>query len=263
MAPAVAEFSLKAIGHFKGHSIHKSAIPRQGYLSEQTGEIYFEKGFDSKAALQGLEKMSHVWVLFRFHDAKSKPKPLVRPPRNPDIQVGVWATRSPYRPNSIGLSLVKIEKIENGRLFISQVDLLDQTPIFDLKPYIPESDSVKNPQLGWIGEVQNWKYSLKLKARKQMLWLKANGLIEIEDLLISQFGTPPLQSKRKRVQKLDSNHYILSYRTWRFHFKLNLKKHLSEIENITSGYSQIELEDSKDPYLDKKLHQKFNSLFHF
>ena len=256
MAQAMAEITLKPIGYFKGSSLHKSSIPRQGVLSQQLGFIQFEKGFDSSLALKGLEKMSHVWIIFSFHEAKSPAKPLVRPPRKPEIQVGVWATRSPYRPNSLGLTLAKIEKIEEKKLYLSEIDLLDQTPILDLKPYVTESDLPKKPKLGWIDEIENWKYTLKPKALEQVKWLKENGLKEIEDVLKSQFGTPPLQLKRKRVKPIGKN-FILSYRTWRFLFKVSTKKKVSQILEITSGYSAKELRDDQDPYLDKVLHKTF------
>lgn len=259
MAPAMAEFTLKPIGVFKGTHKNKASVPRQGSLSQQHGVIEFESGFDSKLAMQGLEKMSHVWLIFSFHKAESKPKPLVRPPRNPDIQVGVWATRSPYRPNSLGLTLAKIESISGKKLFLSQVDLLDETPIFDIKPYVTESDFAKKPSLGWIDEIENWKYSLSTEAQKQADWLKENGLLEIDDVIESQFGTKPLHPKRKRV-KPDGKNYILAYRTWRFLFRVSTSKKHSQIIKIFSGYSDLDLEDLNDLYDDKALHKEFTKL---
>ena len=252
----MAEFTLKPIGIFKGTHKNKASVPRQGALSQQHGVIEFENGFDSKLAMRGLEKMSHLWLIFSFHKAESKPKPLVRPPRNPDIQVGVWATRSPYRPNSLGLTLAKIESVEGKKLFLSQVDLLDGTPIFDIKPYVTESDFVKKPSLGWIDEIENWKYSLSPEAQTQALFLKENGLLEIDDVIESQFGTKPLQPKRKRI-KTNGKNYILAYRTWRFLFKVSIAKKHSQILKIFSGYSDDELKDSMDPYQDKTLHREF------
>lgn len=262
MAQAMAEFTLDAIGTFHGSHKHKSSLPRQGNLSQQKGFIEFEKGYAVNLALRGLEKMSHVWILFIFHEALSKARnrPLVRPPRNPDIQVGVWATRSPHRPNSLGLTLAKIERIEKQKLYLSQVDLLDGTPILDLKPYVTESDSPQKTKqqlkLGWIDEVESWKYKLAPKAFAQAAWLKENGLEEVEDVFESQFGTPPLQPKRKRI-KAQGRFYILSYRTWRFLFKLNKTKKLSEILEISSGYTSEELMDPSNRYQDKDLHRSF------
>lgn len=256
--PLKTALTLKPIGFFHGSHKNKSSLPRQGHLSQQLGYINFEKGFDAKLALQGLEKMSHVWVIFHFHQALSAAKPLVRPPRNPDIQVGVWATRSPYRANSLGLTLAKVKKVEGSKLYLSEIDLLDQTPIFDIKPYVTDSDRAKNPKLGWIDDIEIWKFSLNKKASAQAQWLQENGLAELLDTLESQFGTPPLQLKRKRVKALDNEKYILAYRTWRFVFKVNKEKKRSQILEIKSGYSVGELADLKnDKYSDKELHLKF------
>ena len=214
MAQTVAELPLKnsdikikPIGIFQGSHKNKASLPRQGHLSQQLGFIKFEKGFDAKAALSGLEKMTHVWLIFHFHEAHSSAKPLVRPPRNPDIQVGIWATRSPYRPNSLGLTLARVKKIEGTKLYLADVDLLDQTPILDIKPYVTDSDRAIKPKLGWIDEIEVWKFKLSKKASAQLKWLEENGLTELQDTLESQFGTPPLQLKRKRVKTIDSEKY--------------------------------------------------------
>jgi tRNA-Thr(GGU) m(6)t(6)A37 methyltransferase TsaA len=260
MAQAMAELTLNPIGHFYGDRKTKSAIPRQGILSQQTGFIQFAKGFDAKSAMMGLEKMSHVWVIFHFHEVHGKPKVLVHPPRSPDILVGVWATRSPYRPNSLGLTLAKIEKIEGLRLYLSKIDLLDQTPILDIKPYVTESDRPSKPRLGWIDEIQKWKYGFSKSAKSKYEWLFENGLTELRDVMESQFGTPPLQPKRKRVKKI-GDEYMLAYRTWRFHFRILTGKTKSLIVNIQSGYSENELKAHEDPFQDKDLHRKFKAHF--
>lgn len=209
--------------------------------------------------------MTHCWVIFSFHEAQSdsraNPKPLVRPPRKPEIQVGVWATRSPYRPNSLGLTLARIEKIKDRKIYLSEVDLLDQTPIFDIKPYVAESDRPQKPfSMGWIDEIEEWKYQLKGSAQKKRKWLSQNGMPEIDDVIESQFGTPPLQNKRKRVKK-QSDHWILSYRTWRVHFLLHEKKRKSVLIDISSGYSPFDLESDEDAYQDKDLHRQFLRTF--
>lgn len=252
----MAELTLKPIGIFNGCHQHKSAVPRQGSLSLQHGFIEFNKNFDAGQALKGLSSMSHVWIIFSFHKAQAKAKPLVRPPRKPEIQVGVWATRSPYRPNSLGLTLACVDKVEGKILFLSEIDLLDQTPIVDIKPYVTESDRPKKPKLGWIDDIQVWKYTLSPLAKKQVHWLSKNGLNEIFDVLESQFGTPPLQPKRKRV-KLFKKYYVLSYRTWRFCFKISQEKYSSQIFEIRSGYSSEELNSFEDLYQDKDLHRRF------
>lgn len=258
MAKAMVEISIRPIGFYHGLRISKSAIPRQGHLSLQTGYIEFEKGFDHKLALTGLQEMSHVWIISFFHEAKSPAKPLVKPPRAPKL-IGVYATRSPYRPNNIGLTLAQIERIEKGRLYLSRIDLLDQTPILDIKPYVTDSDQALNPHLGWIEDIESWSYSLTETAQSQARWLHNHGLTEIYDVLEAQLGTCPLQPDRKRLEQIDAQQWILSYRTWRLHLVIDQEKLHSEVVKIESGYTKQELEDPRDPYQDKDLHRNYKN----
>lgn len=258
MAKTMAEFKLRSLGIFHGSHFSKSSLPRQGHLSGQSGYIEFESGFDHKLGLTGIEKMSHIWLIFIFHKSESAPKPLVRPPRAPDQQVGVYATRSPYRPNPIGLTLAKVDKIENGKLYLSSVDLLDQTPILDIKPYVSDSDQAIHPIQGWIDQVQAWTFSVSDRAQQKIDWLIQNGVTEFYDVLVSQLETPPLQLDRKRIKKLDSGQWILSYRTWRILLSINELQFSSEVLDVISGYSEEELlEMDNDPYGDKGIHLEF------
>ncbi len=137
--------TLKIIARIKNDFSTKFGIPRQSGLAPSlTAKIVFEKEFQSPEALTGLENFSHIWLIWEFSEAAQENwSPTVRPPRlGGNKKVGVFATRSPFRPNSLGLSAVKIEKIENGEIFISGADLMDGTPIYDIKPYLPAVDSI-------------------------------------------------------------------------------------------------------------------------
>lgn len=126
----------------------KFGIPRQsGVVEELKGEIVFEPEFRNTDAVRGLEDFSHIWLIWQFSEnLRTDWSPTVRPPRlGGNTHVGVFATRSPFRPNSIGLSSVKLERIEYSAekgpvLQVLGADLMDGTPIFDIKPYIPYSD---------------------------------------------------------------------------------------------------------------------------
>lgn len=137
--------ALKIIARIKSDFPTKFAVPRQSGLAPSlTAKIVFEKDFRFAEALSGLENFSHIWLIWGFSEAVQKNwSPTVRPPRlGGNRKVGVFATRSPFRPNSLGLSVVKIEKIENCEIFISGADLMDGTPVYDIKPYIPTVDSI-------------------------------------------------------------------------------------------------------------------------
>lgn len=140
----------------------KFGIPRQsGLVGSVISEIYFEKEFNCAEAIRGIEEFSHLWLLWGFTEAKQNNLNLtVAPPRlGGNIRKGVFATRSPYRPNSIGLSCVKLEKLElrNGTepvLTVSGADLLDGTPIYDIKPYLPYTDCKQD---SYGGFAENFK----------------------------------------------------------------------------------------------------------
>lgn len=126
----------------------KFGIPRQSGLVTLQGVILFQPEYRNPDALRGIEAYSHLWLIWGFSQAKGRPwSPTVRPPRlGGNKRLGVFATRSPFRPNSLGLSSVKLEGIELDAdlgpiLHVSGVDLLDNTPIYDIKPYLPYTDS--------------------------------------------------------------------------------------------------------------------------
>ena len=134
----------------------KFGTPRQGNLvAHSYGYIEFAERWDPYKCLLGLEEFSHVWVIFWFHENKNLSyRPTVNPPRLPTEQrIGALASRSPLRPNPIGLSLVKIEKVEAPRLYLSGLDLIDGTPVLDIKPYIHGYDSVADSRQGWLERV--------------------------------------------------------------------------------------------------------------
>jgi tRNA-Thr(GGU) m(6)t(6)A37 methyltransferase TsaA len=124
----------------------KFAIPRQpGLATAATGEVELLPPYNQSMALEGLEQVSHIWLIFLFHQSllshRQPPKLKVRPPRlGGNESLGVFATRSNFRPNGLGQSLVKLESIQGSNLMVSGLDLLDQTPILDIKPYVPYSD---------------------------------------------------------------------------------------------------------------------------
>jgi tRNA-Thr(GGU) m(6)t(6)A37 methyltransferase TsaA len=137
--------SVTPIGFLRSCFKEKFAIPRQPQLAPAArGVLELVAPFDRAEAVEGLEQVSHVWLLFLFHQAlEDKPRLKVRPPRlGGNASLGVFATRATHRPNGIGQSVVKLEKVEPGRLWLSGIDLLDGTPVLDIKPYVPYADQV-------------------------------------------------------------------------------------------------------------------------
>ncbi len=138
----------------------KFALPRQAGLTEGLESLLvFEKEYRVDEALRGLDGYSHLWVIWGFHDNKTEGwRPTVRPPRlGGNKRMGVFATRSPYRPNPIGLSCVELKEIRKTKdqgtvLVISGADMMDGTPVYDIKPYLPFADSIPHARAGFAGE---------------------------------------------------------------------------------------------------------------
>lgn len=160
-------FNFSIIARIRTQFPSKFGIPRQsGIVTGLEGRIEFEPEFRDDTAVRGLEEFSHIWLLWKFSEnADSGFSPAVRPPRlGGNKKMGVFATRSPFRPNPIGLSCVKLEGMEHvpGKgtvLLVSGADLMDGTPIYDIKPYIPYTDCVKEASGGFSDRV----YGSRLK----------------------------------------------------------------------------------------------------
>ena len=150
-----ATFSLAPIGHVHTPFQEKFGIPRQPGLVEVPGMVEMLPGYDKPEMFDGLEAFSHIWVTFVFHQSTDQGwRVRVRPPRlGGNQRKGIFATRSPFRPNHLGLSVLQLDRIENQagrvRLHVRGVDLLDGTPIVDIKPYIPYADAIPQAKGGF------------------------------------------------------------------------------------------------------------------
>ncbi|MGB6223077.1 tRNA (N6-threonylcarbamoyladenosine(37)-N6)-methyltransferase TrmO [Haloferula sp.] len=166
----------------------KFAVPRQpGLCPSAWGELVFEKEFRSEEALRGLEGFSHVWLIFHFHQTADRGwSPTVRPPRlGGNQRVGVFASRSTFRPNGLGLSLVRLDGIdrecnEGPVLLLGGVDLVDGTPVFDVKPYLPYAEAPEGAEGGYAEEAP---VRLELEGVEQLEGLSERDRRVIEEAL--------------------------------------------------------------------------------
>ena len=165
---------LKIIAKISTDFKEKFGIPRQSGIAKTVGKIVFEPEYRVREALRGLEGYSHLWLLWEFSEARRDGwSPTVRPPRlGGNKRMGVFATRSPFRPNSIGLSSVRLLSVEDTAetglvLIVEGADLLDGTPIYDIKPYLPFTDSHPDAIGGFADEVR--EYGLKVNFSLQLL----------------------------------------------------------------------------------------------
>lgn len=182
---------IEPIAYFHSPLKSKFGVPRQaGIVPDLRGQVVFEPQFRNVEALRGLEAFDYLWIIWGFSEnikeAPSSFKATVRPPLlGGNERVGVWATRSPFRPNWLGLSSVRIERIEEGVIHVLGADLMDGTPIYDIKPYLEYVDSHTGVRSGFVDE-RKWKrleveMSNELRAQFSANDLKALLAILSED----------------------------------------------------------------------------------
>ena len=196
----------------------KFGIPRQsGVVGSLQAEIVFEPEFRSRDAVRGLEAFSHIWLIWEFSEnVRADWSPTVRPPRlGGNVRMGVFATRSPFRPNPIGLSCVRLEDItfSDARgpvLHVAGADLMDGTPIYDIKPYLPYADA--HPEaLG--GFAPSPKETIEVKSPPELLQKLPEGQREALLGVLAQDPRPQYQNDPERV-------YGMSFGGWDVKFRV-------------------------------------------
>lgn len=198
---------IKPIAYIHTDFPTKFGIPRQGdVVSSLTGTIVFEEEYRKEGILRGLEEFSHLWLIWGFSDFESKKEfsPTIRPPKlGGNQRVGVFASRSPNRPNPLGISAVKIESIittgkESPIIKVSGVDLMDKTPIYDIKPYIPYSDAIMDAKEGYTVYTRNkplLKVIIPEEVKEKIPSDKLNSLMEV----LAQDPRPGFHHDKDRV----------------------------------------------------------------
>lgn len=196
---------MKIIGKVYTDMPDKFGIPRQsGLVKSLTGKIIFEPEYSVKEAFEGIEDFSHLWILWQFSEnIRDEFSPTVRPPRlNGNTRKGVFATRSPFRPNPIGLSCVKLEKAEYTKnhgmvLYISGVDMKNETPVYDIKPYVSYCDCVKDAVSGFADDFKD--YSLNVEFSQNHLCRIPEDKRQAIMGILSQDPRPAYQNQPDRI----------------------------------------------------------------
>lgn len=196
----------------------KFGIPRQsGIVDGLTGRIVFEPEYRVKEALDGIEEFSHLWLIWQFSEnLRESWSPTVRPPRlNGNVKKGVFATRSPFRPNPIGLSSVRLEGIEHTEnegdvLIVSGIDLMNGTPIYDIKPYITYTDSHPDAKEGFAEKVKD--YSLRVEFSSELLEIIPEDKRETAIELLAQDPRPAYHNNPERIYGMFYLDYNIKFR---------------------------------------------------
>ncbi len=212
--------TIEPIAYIRTDFTEKFGIPRQsGRVNELIGRIVFEPKYRHPDALREIEGFSHLWLLFDFSLAhKAKFSPTVRPPRlGGNKRVGVFASRSPFRPNSIGLSCVKLLRVEHTEnqgdvLVVSGVDLLDGTPIYDIKPYLPFADAHPEALPGYTAFTN--EHRLKVEFPEELLKNLPEDKRAAAVSCLAEDPRPAYQDDSERI-------YSMAFAGFDIHFKVD------------------------------------------
>lgn len=211
---------MKVIAHIRSDFPTKFGIPHQsGRIQELKADIIFEPEYRNHEAFRGLGEYTHIWLIWEFSQAVRKEwSPTVRPPRlGGNVRMGVFATRSPFRPNPIGLSSVRLESVEFSEkygpvLHVSGADLMDGTPIYDIKPYLAYVDSHPEAAGGFTDQIQDHK--LKVEFPEELLKKIPE---EKREALLAVLANDP----RPGYQKDPERKYGMSFGSWDIQFKVD------------------------------------------
>ena len=254
---------IEPIGTYHGAAAWKFDAPRQGTYSGGSGVVELLPQRNFETALRDLDGFERIWLIFLFDRNGSAWRPTTRPPLPPPghERVGLFASRSPYRPNPIGLSCVRLLAVKGLSLEVAECDLLDNTPILDIKPYLPKADAFPDAKAGWtdLRDDSSWTVLSSPLFARQAAYVKEISGYDLSATAEIQLAHDPLDSSRKRVAVTDEGTAVLSLRMFRIVFTVNAAAREVTLTELKSGYSAAELADSADPYADKAVHRLFSS----
>jgi tRNA-Thr(GGU) m(6)t(6)A37 methyltransferase TsaA len=232
------------IGVVRSPFHERSQAPRQPAApGAAAGRVELFEGRGLEDALSDIEHWDHLWLVVWFHHNKGF-RPKVLPPRS-TAKRGVLATRAPYRPNPIGISAVQLERVEGLTLFVKNLDLLDGTPVLDIKPYVPYTDSIPHASHGWLDTDERvlhaqpadpraaYEVSVVEPATSQLAYLRDEHQLDLWPRIQESLALGPTPHAYRRIKQVDSG-YVLSLKDWRVRFTV-LERHIT-VERLASGY---------------------------
>jgi tRNA-Thr(GGU) m(6)t(6)A37 methyltransferase TsaA len=240
---------LEPIGVVRSPYVEKMQAPRQPDVEQgAVGRVELHAGRDFEHALEDLETFRYIWLLFWF-DQSAGWRPKVLPPRS-EKRRGLFATRAPHRPNPIGMSLVELTAVEGLVLHVKGLDLLDGTPILDIKPYVPYADSRPNADHGWLEEardpIQAFEVAFSARAQAELSLLCGFG-VELEKPIRQVLELGPEPHPYRRIRK-EAEGACLSLKDFRVRFTHEARRIV--VSSIATGYRPKQLATLTDPALD-------------
>ena len=255
-------FTVEPIGYVRTTLAHKVDAARQPRASgAAAGRIELLAGRNFEHALADLEGWDHIWVIFWF-DRNEGWRPKVLPPRSRSGRKGVFATRSPHRPNPIGLSVVRLERIDGRTLHVRDVDMLDGTPVLDIKPYVAYTDAISTARAGWLAHdpVAPFDVQWEPPAADQASWVEARTRLALRERVDSTLRLGPEPHPYRRIRR-DGDGFVLAVQSWRIRFRVAAERVL--VCEVTSGYRPAQLAAAGAAAGDEELgaHLEFRRLW--
>jgi tRNA (adenine37-N6)-methyltransferase len=264
--------SFTPIGVARTPFTDRVSAPRQPYASRAArGTIELFPGRDFEHALEDLGGWDRLWIIFCFHlNAPGVWRPKVLPPRSAGTRRGVFSTRSPHRPNPIGLSVVRLEEVRGLVLHVRDVDMIDGSPVLDLKPYVPYADAFVDARTGWLsplapapaeegravdpepGFVVTWSPL----ATEQAAWLRREHGVDLEEPVNRVLELGPQPHPYRRI-KAEGEGFRLAVKDWRVRFRVDGRE--VTVEAIRSGYRAAQLAEGATA--DARVQQAFVATF--
>jgi tRNA-Thr(GGU) m(6)t(6)A37 methyltransferase TsaA len=254
----VNELVCRPIGFVRSPYRERAEAPRQTAAARDVqGTIELLPGHDFEHALDDIEAWPYLWVLFWFH-LNDGWRPKVLPPRSAKRR-GVFSTRSPYRPNPLGLSVVKLERVAGLVLHVSGLDMLDGTPVLDLKPYVAYADALTDAEGGWLERgldpQPGFEVEISPAAQRELTYLRDHWRIDLEEPILRVLALGPQQHPYRRIRR-DGDAMILAVKDFRARFRVEGRR--ITVLAILSGYRPRELATNSAPELDA--HRAFVAL---
>lgn len=235
--------TLQPIGYLRTRQQVKFQAGHQPVAAAEAGnELELLPGCNYEQALQDLDGFERVWLLSWFH-RNTTWRPMVLPPRGPAQRRGVFATRSPHRPNPLGLTSVPLFAVEGRRLLLGPCDLVDGTPIFDVKPYVAAFDAFPEAKAGWIDEMETTlqepaPYTVHHAplAQEQARWLQDRWQIDFSPRLAELLSRDPSPHRTRRIRRRADNEFTIGCGAWRAAFMVH--DQVVTVQALEAGYPQ-------------------------
>ena len=233
--------TLHPIGYIRSEKTVKFHAPHQpAEETEERSVLELMPGESYEQALQDLSGFTRVWLVWWFH-RNTTWRPLVQPPRGPVKKRGVFATRSPHRPNPLGLTCVQLIAIDGRKLVLGPCDLVDGTPVFDIKPYIPDYDCFPEAGGGWTDEVEKlhlapppFEVRFAALAVMQAQWLSEVWEVDFRPRMVELLGRDPSPHRTRRIKRRGTDRWMIGCGAWRAVF--TVEEHVVHVLALEPGY---------------------------